>query len=95
MTDSKSLFAYDPVKMAEENRHYAVRTAIDLLRSGGAFIDPPLRALHFEMALDVLIKSVQKCSHLDNRPLDVDRVLARRLAVLKLLYGDELPEEVA
>lgn len=85
MSDSKNLFAYDPVEMAEENRHYAVRTAIDLLRSGGAFIDPHLRALHFELALDTLIKSVQKCSNLDNRPLDPCRVDARHRAVLAKL----------
>lgn len=87
MTDSKSLFAYDPIKIANENRHYAVRTAIELLRSGGAFIDPHMRELHFEMALDVLLKSVQKCSILDNRPLDPSRVESRHQAVLALLPG--------
>lgn len=91
MSEGQKVYFNDPVEMAEQNRHHAVHTAIELLRSGGAHIDPHLRALHFEMALDVLIKSVQKCSHLDNRPLDVDRVHTRHLAVLTLLYG-EMPE---
>jgi hypothetical protein len=94
MSDKKSLFASDPVETANENRRYAVRTAIELLQSGGAFVDPALRDLHFEMALDVLIKSVQKCSLLDNRPLDPDRVHTRHLATLAMLYA-EAPGEVA
>lgn len=94
MTDKPKVFANDPVVIANENRHHAVHTAIAHLRAGGANIDPNLRALHFEQALDVLIKSVQKCALLDNRPLDVDRVHSRHLKVLALLYG-EAPEEVA
>lgn len=97
MSDQPKVFANDPIQIAEENRHHAVHTAIAHLRSGGAHIDPHLRALHFELALDVLIKSVQKCSHLDNRPLDAARVHSRHLAVLATLYqaGVAVPEEVA
>lgn len=98
MTEDKpKIFTADPIQIANENRHYAVHTAMAHLTSGGPNIDPHLRALHFELALDVLIKSVQKCSRLDNRPLDVDRVYARHLAVLALMHGDPAPvaEEVA
>ena len=97
MSEQPKVFANDPIQIANENRHHAVHTAIAHLRSGGAHVDPNLRDLHFEMALDVLIKSVQKCARLDNRPLDVDRVHARHLAVLRLMYGDqaEVSEEVA
>jgi len=94
MSDRPKVFANDPVVIATQTRHHAVATAITHLRSGGSNIDPHLRALHFELALDVLIKSVQKCSLLDNRPLDVDRVHARHLAVLSTLYG-RAPDEVA
>lgn len=104
MNDKPKVFANDPIQIANENRHHAVHTAIDQFRSvprvvdpisGQSRIDPHLRALHFELALDALIKSVQKCSHLDNRPLDVDRVHARHLAVLALLHGGERSDEVA
>lgn len=98
MSDDKpKVYFNDPVQMAEQNRHHAVHTAIAHLRDGGSHIDPHLRALHFELALDVLIKSVQKCSLLDNRPLDANRVHTRHLAVLALLYkaGVPEPEEVA
>lgn len=89
MNDQPKVFANDPVTIANENRHHAVHTAIAHLRSGNAHIDPALRALHFELALDILIKSVQKCARLDNRPLDANRVHSRHLAVLTLLYGEE------
>ena len=93
MTDKPKVFAADPVEEADKNRHHAVATAIAYLESGGPHIDPHLRALHFELALDVLIKSVQKCSRLDNRPLDVDRVHTRHLAVLAMLYGETPADE--
>jgi hypothetical protein len=86
MTDKPKVFTADPVQIANENRHHAVRKAIEYLRSGGPHIDPHLRALHLELALDALIKSVQKCARLDNRPLDVDRVHTRHLQSLALLY---------
>lgn len=96
MSDDKpKVFANDPIQIATENQRSAVRTAIAHLESGGPHVDPYLRALHLEMALDVLVKSVRKCALLDNRPLDADRVHARHLAVLALMFGDEAPEEVA
>lgn len=86
MSSDVKVFAADPVEIATEKRRQAVREAVGLLRSGGAHIDPHLRALHFEMALDTLIKSVQKCARLDNRPLDAERVYTRHLQVMALLY---------
>jgi hypothetical protein len=83
------VFANDPIVIATENRHHAVATAIAHLRSGGAHIDPHLRALHMELALGVLLASVRKCALLDNRPLDADRVHTRHLQILALLYGEE------
>lgn len=95
VVDKQKIFVNDPIQIANENRHHAVHTAIGHLCSGGANIDPNLRDLHFEMALDVLIKSVQKCARLDTRPLDADRVRARHLAVLTLMDGDRASDEVA
>lgn len=96
MSDDKpKVYANDPIEEAVKNQRTAVRTAITHLESGGPHIDPHLRALHIELALDVLVKSVRKCARLDNRPLDADRVHARHLAVLALLYSDEAPDEVA
>lgn len=88
------VFASDPIEIAAEKRRQSVREAVGLLRAGGSHIDPHLRALHFEMALDVLIKSVQKCAHLDNRPLDAERVHSNHLACLTFLY-EALRDEVA
>lgn len=95
MNEKLKVFTADPVVVANENRHHAVATAIAHLRSGEAHLDPHLRALHLELALDVLIKSVQKCALLDNRPLDVDRVHTRHLQLLALLYGEAPDGEVA
>lgn len=95
VTDKPKLFSNDPIQIANENRHHAVHTAIAHLYSDGVKVDPTLRDLHFELALDVLIKSVQKCARLDTRPLDVSRVQSRHQAVLTLLQGNPASDEVA
>jgi hypothetical protein len=66
-----TLLYNDSVDMAEQRRHHAVRTAVMFIKQ-----DCP------HLALAELIDSVHRCSRLDHRPLDVDRVEARANALL-------------
>lgn len=56
----------DALMIAEQCRHHAVRTAIQHITDG----EP-------NCALLELIQSVQRCAHLDHRPIDQARVELR------------------
>lgn len=74
MTIVTKVYTADPVMMAEQCRHYAVRTAIQYLLDG----EPTA-------ALELLTKSTIRCSHLDTRPLDAGRVGKRYTRSLCIL----------
>jgi hypothetical protein len=69
MTENTVISA-DPQTIAEQCRRYAVRTAVKHLVE-----DAP------HLALLDLIRSIKRCAHLDNRPLDADRVRGRARAL--------------
>jgi len=66
MTAVTKVYSADPVTMSEQCRHHAIRTAVQKLVDG----EPTAAA-------EILRKSLTRCAHLDNRPLDPDRVAAR------------------
>lgn len=70
MTDNTVITA-DPQVIADQCRRHAVRTAVQHLVAGAP-----------HLALLVLIRSVKRCAHLDNRPLAADRVRDRTQALL-------------
>ena len=63
MTTVTKVYTADPLVMAEQLRHYNVRTAIQHLLDG----EP-------NAALELLKTSTIRCANLDNRPLDPGRV---------------------
>jgi hypothetical protein len=67
MTTVTKVYSADPLVMAEQCRHAAVRTAVADLAAGTSY----------KVVLYNLTRSVLRCSHLDNRPLDAGRVFAR------------------
>jgi hypothetical protein len=74
MNSAGDLFASDPLMIAEQRRHHAVREALRLIVAG-----------HGLWAVDVLGASVHRCSRLDNRPLDPVAVSNRYDAAVRAL----------
>ena len=73
----------DALEIAEQRRRHAVRTAVMFLEQGCP-----------NSALAELIDSVNKCAHLDHRPLDRARV-ELRANVLLADWGNPRPALVA
>lgn len=79
MSTVTKVYTADPLIMAEQCRHAAVRAALAEIVGGTRRHGEPDAMLRARIVND-LTRSVKKCAHLDNRPLDPGRVNARAAA---------------